>query len=136
MREPERTDEVLRELKEIGVRVAIDDFGADHSSLARLRALRVDILKIDRDFLRGVPQEHEAAAIVTAVLSLASALGMSAVAEGVETAEQMHFLQGLGCDRVQGYHIARPMPVDDATAYMHRHPPVIWRGGRHLHEVA
>jgi diguanylate cyclase (GGDEF)-like protein len=135
MREPERTDEVLRELKDIGVRVAIDDFGADHSSLARLRALRVDILKIDRDFLRGVPQEREAAAIVTAVLSLASALGMSAVAEGVETAEQMHFLKGMGCDRVQGYHIARPMPVDDATAYMHRHPPVIWRG-RHLREVA
>jgi EAL domain-containing protein (putative c-di-GMP-specific phosphodiesterase class I) len=117
------------------VRVAIDDFGADHSSLARLRALRVDILKIDRDFLRGVPEEHEAAAIVTAVLALASALGMSAVAEGVETGEQMRFLQGLGCDRVQGYHIARPMPVGDATGYLHRHPPVIWRR-RHLHEVA
>ena len=136
MREPERTDEVLRELKEVGVRVAIDDFGADHSSLARLRALRVDILKIDRDFLRGVPEEHEAAAIITAVLSLASALGMSAVAEGVETGDQMRFLQGLGCDRVQGYHIARPMPVADATAYLQRHPPVIWRGGRHLREVA
>ncbi len=136
MREPERTDEVLRELKEVGVRVAIDDFGADHSSLARLRALRVDILKIDRDFLRGVPEEHEAAAIITAVLSLASALGMSAVAEGVETGDQMRFLQGLGCDRVQGYHIARPMPVADATAYLQHHPPVIWRGGRHLREVA
>jgi PAS domain S-box-containing protein/diguanylate cyclase (GGDEF)-like protein len=135
MREPERTDAVLRELKDVGARVAIDDFGADHSSLARLRALRVDILKIDRDFLRGVPEEREAAAIVTAVLSLASALGMSAVAEGVETAEQLHFLQGLGCDRVQGYHIARPMPARDATAFMRRHPPVSWRG-RHLREVA
>jgi len=135
MRESETTRRWLHEIKALGVRVAIDDFGADHSSLARLRALRVDILKIDRDFLRGVPQEREAAAIVTAVLSLAAALGMSAVAEGVETAEQMRFLQGMGCDRVQGYHIARPMPVDEATAYMHRHPPVIWRG-RHLREVA
>jgi EAL domain-containing protein (putative c-di-GMP-specific phosphodiesterase class I) len=60
---------------------------------------------------------------------------MSAVAEGVETGDQMRFLQGLGCDRVQGYHIARPMPVGDATAYLQRHPPVIWRA-RHLREVA
>ncbi len=134
MREPERTDSMLRELKDIGVRVAIDDFGADHSSLARLRALRVDILKIDRDFLRGVPHEREAAAIVTAVLSLASALGMSAVAEGVETAGQLRFLESLGCDRVQGYHIARPMPVDDATAFLRAHPPVPAVRG-HIYEV-
>jgi EAL domain-containing protein (putative c-di-GMP-specific phosphodiesterase class I) len=120
MREPARTDAVLRELQEIGVRVAIDDFGADHSSLARLRALKVDILKIDRDFLRGVPEEGDAAAIVTAVLSLAGALGMTAVAEGVETAEQLGFLRSYGCDRVQGYHVARPMAAARATALLRR----------------
>jgi EAL domain-containing protein (putative c-di-GMP-specific phosphodiesterase class I) len=118
MREPARTDAVLRELQDIGVRVAIDDFGADHSSLARLRALKVDILKIDRDFLRGVPEEGDAAAIVTAVLSLAGALGMTAVAEGVETAEQLGFLRTYGCDRVQGYHVARPMAVGLATTLL------------------
>ena len=135
MREPERTDAVLRALKDIGARVAIDDFGADHSSLARLRALKVDILKIDRDFLRGVPHEREAAAIVTAVLSLAGALGMSAVAEGVETVDQMRFLQVLGCERVQGYHIARPMPVAEATRFLRRHAPLARRRTR-LREVA
>jgi EAL domain-containing protein (putative c-di-GMP-specific phosphodiesterase class I) len=118
MREPERTDEVLREIKQLGVRVAIDDFGADHSSLARLRALDVDILKIDRSFLAGVPEERPAASIVTAILSLARGLGMEAVAEGVETAEQLAFLGANGCTRAQGYHIARPMPAEQMTAYL------------------
>jgi diguanylate cyclase (GGDEF)-like protein/PAS domain S-box-containing protein len=125
MREPERTDAVLRELKATGVRVAIDDFGADHSSLARLRHLRVDVLKIDRSFLAGVPQERDAAAIVTAILSLASALGMDAVAEGVETAEQLRFLDAKGCRQVQGYHLARPMPAAEATEYLRTHGPTV-----------
>jgi diguanylate cyclase (GGDEF)-like protein/PAS domain S-box-containing protein len=123
MREPERTDIVLRQLKDVGVRVAIDDFGADHSSLARLRDLHVDILKIDRSFLTGVPEQRDAAAIVTAILSLASALGMDAVAEGVETAEQLDFLDARACRRAQGYHIARPMPADEVTEYLRLHGP-------------
>jgi EAL domain-containing protein (putative c-di-GMP-specific phosphodiesterase class I) len=124
MREPQRTDVVLRALKDLGVRVAIDDFGADHSSLARLRDLRVDILKIDRSFLHGVPQERSSAAIVTAILSLSRALGMNAVAEGVETAEQLEFLDAKGCTRVQGYHISRPMPAAQATRYLREHGPM------------
>jgi EAL domain-containing protein (putative c-di-GMP-specific phosphodiesterase class I) len=123
MREPERTDTVLRELKQAGVRVAIDDFGADHSSLSRLRDLHVDILKIDRSFLAGVPERRDAAAIVTAILSLASALGMDAVAEGVETAEQLDFLDAKGCRRAQGYHIARPMPAAQVTEFLREHGP-------------
>jgi diguanylate cyclase (GGDEF)-like protein/PAS domain S-box-containing protein len=118
MREPERTDAVLRELKAAGVRIAIDDFGADHSSLARLRSLKVDILKIDRSFLAGVPEERDAAAIVTAILSLASALGMDAVAEGVEHAEQLEFLRRERCRRVQGYHIAVPMPAAHVREFL------------------
>jgi EAL domain-containing protein (putative c-di-GMP-specific phosphodiesterase class I) len=121
MREPERTDEVLREIKALGVRVAIDDFGADHSSLARLRALNVDILKIDRSFLAGVPEERPAASIVTSILSLARGLGMEAIAEGVETAEQLAFLAASGCRRAQGYHIARPMPAEQMTEYLRAH---------------
>jgi diguanylate cyclase (GGDEF)-like protein/PAS domain S-box-containing protein len=118
MREPERTDKMVHDLKALGVRVAIDDFGADHSSLARLRAMQVDILKIDRSFLAGVPEERAAASIVTAILSLARALGMHAVAEGVETAEQLRFLGENGCRRAQGYHVARPMPADQATEFL------------------
>jgi diguanylate cyclase (GGDEF)-like protein/PAS domain S-box-containing protein len=133
MHEPERTDAVLRELKAAGVRIAIDDFGADHSSLSRLRALKVDILKIDRDFLTGVPEERDAGAIVTAILSLASALGMHAVAEGIERAEQVDFLRGRHCRRVQGYHIARPMPAAQAAAHVRADvPPLPAR----LHEAA
>jgi diguanylate cyclase (GGDEF)-like protein/PAS domain S-box-containing protein len=134
MREPERTDIVLRELKRAGVRVAIDDFGADHSSLARLRDLHVDVLKIDRSFLAGVPEQRDAAAIVTAILSLASALGMEAVAEGVETAEQLDFLDAKACRRVQGYHIARPMPAAEVTEFLRRHGPAA--GLPRLREVA
>jgi EAL domain-containing protein (putative c-di-GMP-specific phosphodiesterase class I) len=118
MREPERTDRVVGDLKALGLRVAIDDFGADHSSLARLRAMQVDILKIDRSFLAGVPEECAAASIVTAILSLARALGMHAVAEGVETAEQLRFLGENDCHRAQGYHIARPMPAEQATEFL------------------
>ena len=118
MREPERTDKMVHDLKALGLRVAIDDFGADHSSLARLRAMQVDILKIDRSFLTGVPEERAAASIVTAILSLARALGMHAVAEGVETAEQLRFLGESGCRRAQGYHVARPMPAQQATEFL------------------
>jgi diguanylate cyclase len=116
---------VLRELKAAGLRIAIDDFGADHSSLSRLRGLEVDILKIDRSFLAGVPGERDAAAIVSAIISLACALGMHAVAEGVERTEQLDFLRGKQCRRVQGYHIARPMPAAQAAAYVRAGGPAL-----------
>jgi EAL domain-containing protein (putative c-di-GMP-specific phosphodiesterase class I) len=80
--------------------------------------MQVDILKIDRSFLAGVPKEPAAASIVTAILSLARALGMDAVAEGVETAEQLRFLGENDCSRAQGYHIARPMPAEQATEFL------------------
>jgi diguanylate cyclase (GGDEF)-like protein/PAS domain S-box-containing protein len=118
MHEPERTDRVLRELNELGVKVAIDDFGADHSSLARLRRLRMDVLKLDRSFLRGVPAEGNGSAIVKAILTLGEALAMRVVVEGVETEEQLRFLVREGCRRVQGFHTGRPMPADQATAFL------------------
>ncbi len=118
MSEPQQTDAVLGALHAIGVRVAIDDFGVQHSSLSRLRELPVDMLKIDRSFLRGVPEDPNAAAIITAILTLAGALGMQAVAEGVETAEQQRFLVSEGCPLAQGFHLARPMPAEQATAFL------------------
>jgi diguanylate cyclase (GGDEF)-like protein len=113
-------DEVLaggamRRLRELGLRTAIDDFGADHSSLGRLRGLAFDILKIDRSFLAEVPMDPKASAVVSAILALTSGIGMTAVAEGVETEPQHRFLVDEGCAYAQGFYLARPMPATDAT---------------------
>ena len=100
---------MLRELHQLGLRLALDDFGAGYSSLSRLREMPMDTLKIDRAFLREVPENGEAAAIVTAILSLARALGRFVVAEGVETEAQRRFLEQQECPLIQGFLLARPM---------------------------
>jgi len=92
----------MRRLRELGLRTAIDDFGADHSSLGRLRGLAFDILKIDRSFLAEVPMDPKASAVVSAILALTSGIGMTAVAEGVETEPQHRFLVDEGCAYAQG----------------------------------
>jgi diguanylate cyclase (GGDEF)-like protein/PAS domain S-box-containing protein len=104
---------LLRELHETGLRLAIDDFGAGWSSLGRLRDLPVQVVKIDRSFLAGVPASDEGSAIVRAMLQLIDALAMEAVAEGVETDAQRDFLASAGCPRAQGYLLGRPLPVED-----------------------
>ncbi|HYI19245.1 MAG TPA: EAL domain-containing protein, partial [Solirubrobacteraceae bacterium] len=109
---------VLRELHELGLQLALDDFGSGYSSLSRLREMPVHTLKIDRAFLREVPESREAAAIITAILALARALGRSTVAEGVETEEQREFLVEQQCPLLQGFLLARPMPVDEVEALM------------------
>jgi EAL domain-containing protein (putative c-di-GMP-specific phosphodiesterase class I) len=102
LREPERIGSLLRDLRALGLRLAIDDFGAGWSSLARLRALPVQMLKIDRMFLAEIPDDPEAGAIVRAVIALSDALGMTTVAEGVELPVQQHFLASQGCPLSQG----------------------------------
>jgi EAL domain-containing protein (putative c-di-GMP-specific phosphodiesterase class I) len=109
---------ILRELHDLGLRLALDDFGSGYSSLSRLREMPMDTLKIDRAFLREVPENPEAAAIVTAILSLARALGRYVVAEGVETEAQRQFLVEQACPLVQGYLLARPMPVEEVEQRM------------------
>jgi EAL domain-containing protein (putative c-di-GMP-specific phosphodiesterase class I) len=111
MSDTARTERVLHDLAELGVGVAVDDFGLGYSSLARLRDLPVQVLKIDRSFLVGVPEDPEAAAVVTAIIELAAALGMDAVAEGVETEGQRRFLIEQGCPLAQGFLLGRPMPA-------------------------
>ncbi len=118
MRERARSEPILRRLAEAGMRIAIDDFGSGYSSLTRLRDLPVHALKLDRAFLRGVPERPESAAIVTAVLELASALGMAAIAEGVETEAHRAFLVARGCPLAQGFHLARPAPADDLAGLL------------------
>ncbi len=115
MREPELVEPNLAALHRLGVRLSIDDFGAGYSSLARLRELPVHELKIDRSFMRGVPRSPQAAAIVTAIVALADALGMDSVAEGVESEAQRRFLVERGCTLAQGFHLARPLPADEVT---------------------
>ena len=102
LREPERIGPLLSELHDAGLQIAIDDFGAGWSSLSRLRLLPVQMLKIDRSFLRAIPEDPEAGAIVRAVIALSDALGMTTVAEGVEQPVQQHFLAAQGCPLSQG----------------------------------
>ena len=109
---------ILRELHELGIQLALDDFGAGYSSLSRLREMPMETLKIDRAFLREVPENAEASAIVTAILRLARALGRTAVAEGVETEAQRRFLAEQQCPLLQGFLLARPMPAHEVEALM------------------
>jgi diguanylate cyclase (GGDEF)-like protein/PAS domain S-box-containing protein len=103
---------ILRRLKAFGVSISMDDFGTGHSSLATLQAFPFDKIKIDRSFVSHVEESPQAAVIVRAVLGLGRSLGMSVVAEGVETEEQMRFLAAEACDEVQGFLVGRPQPIE------------------------
>ena len=107
----DRTLDVIDRLHRLGVKLALDDFGTEHSSLSRLRALPVQVLKVDRSFLRDLPGDAPSAAIVRAIATLGAGLGMDVVAEGIETAEQLAFAAEAGCGFGQGYHFARPLPA-------------------------
>jgi diguanylate cyclase (GGDEF)-like protein/PAS domain S-box-containing protein len=108
-----RQRSLLTELKEAGLAIAIDDFGAGHSSLGRLRDLPVQVLKVDRSFLRRVPGDAGSASIVAAILDLGRALGMTTVVEGVEEQDQLDFLRSHGCPLAQGFLLGRPVPADE-----------------------
>jgi predicted signal transduction protein with EAL and GGDEF domain/FixJ family two-component response regulator len=101
----------MRRLREAGIGLSIDDFGTGYSSLGYLRQLPVDALKIDRSFVRDLPQSEDDAAICAAIIAMARELKIKVIAEGVETAEQLDFLRHHRCDQVQGYYIGRPVPV-------------------------
>jgi EAL domain-containing protein (putative c-di-GMP-specific phosphodiesterase class I) len=122
MAEPQRTDPVLAELAGAGVEIAVDDFGAGYSSLSRLRTMPVQVLKIDHTFLRGVPEDPGATAIVTAIIELALALGMEAVAEGVEDEAQREFLVARGCPLAQGFLLGRPVAAREIERLLPRVP--------------
>jgi EAL domain-containing protein (putative c-di-GMP-specific phosphodiesterase class I)/PAS domain-containing protein len=110
--DPALAEALVRELHALGLRIALDDFGTGYSSLSRLGELPVTTLKIDRAFLRDVPDRPEASAVVTAILALAGALGRTAVAEGVETEAQRTFLADAGCPLAQGFLLGAPAPAD------------------------
>jgi len=122
MADPERSREVFTALAAAGVRVSLDDFGTGYSSLADLRRLPVHELKIDRTFVRDVLNDPADAAVVRTLVDLAGHLGLDIVAEGVEDAETLALLRGFGADRAQGFHIARPQPADELTAWLRARP--------------
>jgi diguanylate cyclase (GGDEF)-like protein len=109
MRDTARAVEVLRSLKGLGVALSIDDFGTGYSSLSYLKRFPLDVLKIDRAFVKDVVDDRSDAAITRAIIDLAHGLDLEAVAEGVETAEQVAFLKANGCDEFQGYYFSSPV---------------------------
>jgi EAL domain-containing protein (putative c-di-GMP-specific phosphodiesterase class I) len=109
---------MLRRLKELGVRLAIDDFGAGYSSLSYLRQFPIDILKIDRSFVDGLGKDDKDMAIIQAIIMLGRMLGLHVVGEGLETPEQIQILRSLGCERGQGYAFARPMTASAMNALL------------------
>ena len=117
MMDPDRAQEILWELHRGGLRIAIDDFGTGYSSLSRLREVPVEILKIDRSFVSGVDQDPQAASIVSAFIELASGLGMTTLAEGIETSGELDFLISRGCQLGQGFLFSRPVPPEEIIAF-------------------
>lgn len=118
IRDVEKATSVLREISESGISIAIDDFGTGYSSLSVLKALPIDILKIDQSFVRDLGKDLGDNAIVAAIVNMARALALRVVAEGVETQEQLSILRELGCDEHQGYFYSRPLPADALAAQL------------------
>ncbi|MBC7404894.1 MAG: EAL domain-containing protein, partial [Cytophaga sp.] len=100
----------LMAIRELGIKLLVDDFGTGYSSLSQLQRLDMDILKVDRVFTNELGQSSEGEIFFRAIVSMAHALNMRVVAEGVETVEQLHILRALSCDEIQGYYISRPIP--------------------------
>ena len=118
LEEPESVLVLLRQLRALGASVALDDFGSGFSSLVHLRSLEADVVKIDRQFVEHILTRSADAKIVGAVIDLAHELGMTVTGEGVETEGQAVKLAAMGCDRLQGYYLARPLPAYAATALL------------------
>ncbi|MBI2704387.1 MAG: PAS domain S-box protein [Actinobacteria bacterium] len=122
MDDVEMSEEMLGRLNELGVRLVVDDFGTGYSSMSYLRRFPVDLLKVDREFVDGLGTDPSDSAIVAAIVTLAHTLGLEAVAEGVETTTQLDELRSLGCDKAQGFHIARPSSGDDIAELLEERP--------------
>jgi EAL domain-containing protein (putative c-di-GMP-specific phosphodiesterase class I) len=127
MMDPDRAHEILWDLHSGGLRIAIDDFGTGYSSLSRLREVPVEILKIDRSFVSGVDKDEQAASIVSAFIELSRGLGMTTLAEGIETEGELAFLIDQGCGLGQGFLFSRPVPPEEIIAYALGGVPLVSR---------
>jgi diguanylate cyclase (GGDEF)-like protein/PAS domain S-box-containing protein len=126
MRNSKQLMETLCTLKDMGVSLAIDDFGTGYSSLSYLKRFPLDYLKIDRSFVIDIPGDDSDEAIARTIIAMSHSLGLKVIAEGVETLPQLDFLLGYGCDEVQGYLLAKPMPANAATGFIKRDD--VWPG--------
>ena len=110
--------EKLQQLKQLGVSISLDDFGTGYSSMSYLKMLPIDFLKIDRSFTTGIFEDIQDLAIINSIISLSHSLGMTVVAEGVEGENQLKVLSELGCDEIQGYYYAKPLPVSEFKQFL------------------
>lgn len=109
------------DLHDMGVRFALDDFGTGYSSLSHLKRFPIDVIKVDKSFIQAMVDDSDTASIVNAIISMAHALKMTVVAEGVETREQLLYLRAYKCDRFQGYLLARPLAPEDLPEFLVDH---------------
>jgi len=122
---PEQAITLLSKLKEMGIRLSIDDFGTGYSSLSYLKRLPIDAVKIDRSFIRDLPDDNDDAVITRAIIAMAHSLKLSVIAEGVETDAQLAFLRQHGCDEMQGYYFSKPVPADQLSSLIDRRAPAL-----------
>jgi diguanylate cyclase (GGDEF)-like protein/PAS domain S-box-containing protein len=120
MRDLDKAEQVLIGLQTMGVRIALDNFGTGYSSLSNLRRFPLNTLKIDGQFVRAAPVDEGDARIVLALAGLATGLGLHVVAEGVETEHQYEFVKHCGCDEAQGYHLSRPLPLEQFESFVRK----------------
>ncbi len=118
MKDSDKSIEILENIKKLGIKVSIDDFGTGYSSLSYLKKFPVNTLKVDRSFVRDIPDDADDMAITTAIIQMASNLDITVVAEGVETKEQGEFLTGRDCAVAQGYFFSRPLPIDEYMIWL------------------
>jgi EAL domain-containing protein (putative c-di-GMP-specific phosphodiesterase class I) len=118
MHNAEESVGVMRQLKSMGMGLSLDDFGTGYSSLSYLKRFPIDVLKIDKSFVRDIPEDANDLAIVSAIIAMAHALGLKVIAEGVETDAQWHFLRDCGVQYAQGYYFGRPLPAVDLEALL------------------
>ncbi len=121
MQDSQRTARVLAEIKKLGIKLAIDDFGTGYSSLAQIKRFPIDTIKVDRSFIRNLPQDAEDKAITQAIIAMGKTLSLTVVAEGVETCEQEAFLREQSCDETQGYYFSKPVASDAFEALLREH---------------
>jgi EAL domain-containing protein (putative c-di-GMP-specific phosphodiesterase class I) len=113
----------MDELHKLGVLASIDDFGTGYSSLAHLKRFHPHKLKIDRSFVQDIAHDADDRTIIHAIISMASSLGMKTIAEGVETAEQLHILRESGCDYIQGYYFSPPLSAEQFEDFLAKNAP-------------
>lgn len=121
MVEAEHLSSVFDAIKTLGISISLDDFGTGFSSLSYLQRFPIDNLKIDRSFIREIPENQDSVVLTKAIIAMSSALGMSVTAEGVENLEQMEFLKDAGCDEIQGFYFSRPVSVEQFSALLRQH---------------